>query len=199
MHHPQFGREVRVIQLARVQTQMAEIDAWSEALTLRKRILTKHWNPGKSDDQVLSSLPAPYGSQPQQTTAVSPQQEHVWRLGSLAPAIQPPVLFCSFDKEASVLKGDNNIVETDEGISLSQVELSKDAYQAEGSGPKKRAREPSTSHTAPSNHTPPSHINLNTVFYGESFRELQPCLTHRIPRRYDLPRRILTAKSYCRD
>lgn len=211
VHHETFGREIRIIQLNSVVSQASELDAWAEAIKLRREVLSKHWNYGDSQSEILTSKPGLSGgsrtSEPlRRRTTFSQEQEMVWRLGSLAPLNQPPELFCSFDRPANVSLDKTNIVETSKGITMSQVRNMKPIL----SNPRPYHREPALLAPAPSKHQlakpinyqdKPSptavFVNLNTVFYGDSYRELLPPLTHKIPRRYDQPRRTLSTHRIC--
>ena len=232
IHHPTFGREIRFIQITLCSSLRKEISIWSEALKLRRAVLSKHWNYGVNTDSILSSNPGLTAPSCRRSgtdfLSVSQQphsqdQEMAWRLGSLAPLAQVPVLYCSFDRPNSVISKAGSIIETAQGVTLSQtLYKSKKAMSAVLSHVSMTTpKSASVTHSAtpmnsfhghhqastsdystnnkrllipPKSPTKPlqEFTNLNTVFYGNSYREMSPFLTHKIPRTYSQgPKRIL--------
>lgn len=295
IHHAAFGREVRILQMSQVTSLDGEIQLWSEALKLRREVLSKHWNHGQqqSSSSSSSSFTADYNvlsTNPEFAVSMSTrgddtgcssgsgsrkqviENEMAWRLGSLAPINDAPLLFCSFDRKNSTLAVSGSIIETENGVTPSQAHyqtvnvttgaprlnncnnknntctclpdtkekrqllkpppeliefnesnklndsndlndpkepskrnqinqkimetssftynssfMSYPGYQSSGSHQNRFT----SSASPPQKPFPGSITNLNTVFYGDSYRELSPCLTHKIPRNYGQPLRTL--------
>lgn len=188
--HPTFGRELRVVQMNICTALEDEIVIWSDTLRLRRQVLSKHWNYGLNEGSILSSNPpiSSIKSESAQKQSYSQEQEMAWRLGSLAPITQPPILYCSFDKRNSVLGVPGSIIETENGVSLSQHPSILPSITEAPSSP----IEPPTKKQIVSDFMPLQALNnLNIVFYGNSFRELTPRLTNKIPRIYTKPKRTL--------
>lgn len=206
IHHSLFGREIRVVQINECTCLDHEIASWSEALKLRREVLSKHWNYGKRTDSILSS-------NPRQTVSISASrtsppcnsysldQEMAWRLGSLAPTTTAPLLFCSFDRKNSVLSESGAVIETELGVTPSQAYKKKKHMSTIDPTfePQILPLQLLAEHHERRQLLPPSsphkhfreYKNLNTVFYGDSYREMTPILTHKIPRSYGHPQRKL--------
>jgi hypothetical protein len=152
--HPTFGREVRILQFRVVESMATEIENWADALKLRKEVLSKHWSYDRKDKQsALAVTSIRQSSAPNNTQ----EEENINRLGSLAPIDHMPTAFCSFMRPNAILSQENSIIENKSGITLNRNAIKcPNSIQAD------------------------LFVNLNRIYYNESYREFTPELHDRI-------------------
>ncbi|VVT51752.1 uncharacterized protein SAPINGB_P003201 [Magnusiomyces paraingens] len=95
-----FGRQLRIVQFARVKGLTGELDRWCETLRVRKTILTKHWDydSGETDEDEDEDKDKDEDEQDEQEEEeVNDNDESFKDIDKL------PTMFCSFHRKNSVL------------------------------------------------------------------------------------------------
>lgn len=152
--HSKFGREVRILQFRVVESVTTEIENWADALKLRKEVLSKHWSYDRKHKQSALAVTSITQSSP---PTHAQEEDNIQRLGSLAPIDHMPTVFCSFMRPNAILSQENSIIENESGITLNRNAVKcSNSTRADVS------------------------VNLNRIYYNESYREISPELHNRI-------------------